>query len=173
MGKGLRSDFGRLVALVTLSPLVLCLFILVVNVKVAPAQGPSDLKRREDNATRLDRARRLSYHTRFLRHVAKSSPRIEVVWNMEKVLPSLRYIAENGTGKDKDAAKVVGSIFSRTEDDQARKLCFSALKRIGNKEAMREMSRIYHDPNIPEEWHAAFAEYLRIEQPQRSKVIEM
>ena len=76
---------------------------------------------------------------------------------MEEVLPSLRYIAENGTEKDKAAAKAVGSIFSRTEDVQARDLCLSALKRIGNKVAMKEMLRIYHDDTVAAEWRAACA----------------
>ena len=169
MGKALRSDLGRMVALVTLSPLVLCLFILVLNVEVAPAQGPSDLKRREDNAARLDSARRLSYHTRFLRQVAKSSPRIEVVWSMGKIFPSLRFIAENGSEKDNEAAKAVGSIFGRTEDILARALCLSALKKIGNKVAKREMLRIYNDSTVPAEWRTTCAEYLGMPSPQSSQ----
>jgi len=122
---------------------------------------------------RLDKERQLAYHIRFLREVARSSPVVEVAWDLEKVLPSLRYVAENGTGKDKAAAKAMGSIFSRTEDVQARDLCLLALKRIGNKEARGEMSRIYEDANVPDHWRAACAEYLRIEQPQQSKTVEV
>jgi len=66
----------------------------------------------------------------------------------------------------------VGSIFSRTEDVQARELCLSTLKKIGNKVAMREILRIYHDATVPAEWRTACAEYLRIE-PHRSKAVEM
>ena len=122
---------------------------------------------------RLNKDRQLAHHTRFLRQVAKSSPVVEVAWNMELVLPSLRFIAENGSEKDNEAAKAVASIFSRTEDVEARGLCLSGLKRIANKVAMREMLRIYHDTNVPVEWRIACAEYLRIELPQDSKVVGM
>jgi len=109
----------------------------------------------------LDKERQLAYHTRFLRQVARSTPIVEVAWKMEEVLASLRYVSENGSEKDNESAKVVGSIFSRTEDVQARELCLSTLKKIGNKVAMREILRIYHDATVPAEWRAACAEYLR------------
>jgi hypothetical protein len=148
--------------LATLLPLVLSLLILVLNVEVGLAQGPSDLTQRESNTVRRDRARRLAYHTRFLRQVAKSSPRIEVVRSTEKIFPSLRFIAENGSEKDNDAAKAVGSVFSRTEDAQARDLCLSALKKIGNKVARRKLLRIYNDTTVAAGWRATCAEYLGI-----------
>ena len=121
----------------------------------------------------LDKKRQLDHHVGFLKEIARSTPVVEVAWSMEKVMPSLQYVAENGTDKDKGVAKTVGSIFSRTEDDQARKLCLSALKKIGNKEAVREMTRIYEDPKLTEEWRSTISEYLQIEQPQRSRVIGM
>jgi hypothetical protein len=89
----------------------------------------------------MDKERQLAYHINFLRQVAKS-PMIEVTWNMETILPSLRFIAENGSFEDKDAAKVVGSIFSKTQDSLARDLCLSALKKIDNEIARKEMLRI-------------------------------
>lgn len=156
-------------ALVTLLPLALCLLVLVLNAAVGLAQEPSsDFKQPEKSIARLDRARRLSYHTRFLRQVAKSSPRIEVVWSMEKVYPSLRFIVENGSEKDNEAARAVGSIFGRTEDILARDLCLSALKRIGSKVAQRELLRIYNDSNVPEEWRAICAAYLGMTSPHGS-----
>jgi hypothetical protein len=168
MRRALRSVFGSMPALVTLT-LVLCLFILVLNVEVGLAQeSSSDFNQREKNIARLDRARQLACHTRFLRKVAKSSPRIEVVWNMENVFPSLRFIAENGSEKDNDAAKVVGSIFGRTEDILARDLCLSALKKIGNNVARREILRIYNDTTVPPEWRTTCAEYLGMPSPQSS-----
>jgi len=154
----------------TFSSLVLCLLILVLNVAVGRAQESSpDLKRRESNIVRLDRERRLAYHTRFLRRVAKSSPQIEVVWDMERVFPSLRFIAENGSEKDNEAARAVGSIFSRTENSLARGLCLSALKRIGNTVAKREMLRIYDDSSVPAEWRTICARYLGMPSPEGLK----
>ncbi|HEV7395430.1 MAG TPA: hypothetical protein VGN86_02870, partial [Pyrinomonadaceae bacterium] len=101
-----------------------------------------------DLRERLDKQRQLAYHVRLLREVAKSSPVVEVKWKIEKVLPSLRFVAENGSATDKEAAKAVGSIFSRTEDMVAKELCLAALKRIGNKVAMSEMARIYNDTSV-------------------------
>lgn len=124
-----------------------------------------------DLRQRLDRERQLAYHIRLLRQVAKSSPVVDVVWEMEYVLASLRYVAENGSAKDNEAAKAVGSIFSRTEDLVAKELCISALKRIGNKVAMGEMLRIYNDTSVALEWRIACAEYLGITPAQRSKVV--
>jgi hypothetical protein len=88
---------------------------------------------------------------------------------MEKVLPSLRYIAENGSEKDNDAAKAVASIFGRTENTLARDLCLSALKRIGSKVAKREMLRIYNDSGVPAEWRTICAKYLGMPSPQGLK----
>jgi hypothetical protein len=118
----------------------------------------------------LDNKRQLAYHIRYLREVAKFSPLIEVTWEMEKVLPSLRFIAENGSARDNEAAKVVGAIFSKTEDFFARDLCLSALKKIGNKLATKEMVRIYNDNAVATEWRNACAVYLGIAPGQRSKV---
>lgn len=122
---------------------------------------------------RLDTERQLAYHTRFLRQIAKSSPLVEVTWNIELVLPSLRFVAENGSEKDNEAAKAVASIFDRTDDVEAKDLSLLALKRIGNKIAKREMFRIYQDVNVAAKWRTACAEYLRIELPQAFKVAGM
>jgi hypothetical protein len=149
---------------------LLCLIVLFPNLAAGQAQDRSpDAKKKETNIVRLDRARRLAYHTRFLREVAKSSPLIEVVWDLEKIYPSLRFIAENGSEKDNDAAKAVGSIFARTENTLARGLCLSALKRIGSKVAKREMLRIYEDSTVSSEWRAICAEYLGMPTLQGSK----
>ena len=119
----------------------------------------------------LDKERELAYHTTFLKQVAKSTPVVEVSWNLEEVLESLRYISENGSNKDKESAKAVASIFSRTKDGEARDLCLSALMRIGNKVAMRELLRIYSDARVPVQWRTASAEYLKIDPPQQSKTV--
>jgi hypothetical protein len=120
----------------------------------------------------LDRERQLAYHTHFLRQVAKSTPVVEVTWKIEAILPSLRFIAENGSIKDKDAARAVGLIFHRTQDSAARDLCVSALKRIGNEVAQREMRRIFNDDSVALRWRIASAEYLRISPPQNWKTAE-
>ena len=121
----------------------------------------------------LNKQRELAYHTTFLRQVVRSTPIVEVSWNLEEVRESLRYISENGSNKDKESAKAVASIFNRTHDGQARDLCLSALMRIGNKVAMKEMLRIYSDARVPVQWRTATAEYLKIDPPQQSKTVDV
>jgi hypothetical protein len=120
----------------------------------------------------LDTERQLAYHINFLRHVAKSTPVIEVTWNIDAILPSLRFIAENGSLEHKDAAKVAGLIFGKTQDSLARDLCLSALKRINNDVAHKEMLRIYNDDTLAPRWRIALAEYLRISPPQNTISVE-
>ena len=120
----------------------------------------------------LDKERQLAYHISFLRQVARSTPVVEVSWRMDEILPSLKYIAENGSEKDKAAAKAVGSIFRRTDDVEAKELCLTAMKRIGNKTAQKEMLRIYNDETVAVEWRLACAEYLQIAPPQGAKIAE-
>lgn len=120
----------------------------------------------------LDKERQLAYHISFLRQVARSTPVVEVSWKMDEILPSLKYIAENGSEKDKAAAKAVGSIFRRTDDVAAKELCLAAMKRIGNKTAKNEMLRIYNDETVATEWRLACAEYLQIAPPPGTKVAD-
>ena len=61
---------------------------------------------------RLDIARRLSYHTRLLRKIGKSSPQVEIAWNLEEVKRSLQFLAEHAAEADSGAASAAAKIFS-------------------------------------------------------------
>ena len=113
-----------------------------------------------DMETRLDIARRLTYHTRFLREVSRSSPQIEVVWNLEDVRRSLRFIAEHGSQADSLAISATAKIFARTEDDQTRRTCLDSLSRIGNQKARNEMIRISQNKDLSQSWKDLIAAYL-------------
>lgn len=97
---------------------------------------------------RLNIARRLSHHTRFLTEVAKSTPRIEVIWNLDEVRRSLRFIADHAPHANSAAITAAGSIFLRTEDDQTRRLCLDSLSRIDNRKAKAELMRISQDKRL-------------------------
>jgi hypothetical protein len=112
-------------------------------------------------STRMELARRLQNHTRLLRDIAKSSPQIEVAWELTNVTRSLRFIVENGSGTDKQAAGAAARIFARTSDAEARRLCLDALARINNKTARNELLRLYRSEDAGSEWRAAIAESLR------------
>jgi len=97
---------------------------------------------------RLDVARRLSYHTRFLLQVAKSTPRIEVIWNLDEVKRSLQFIAEHSAQANSVAIRAAGAVFQRTEDEETRRLCLDSLSRIDNRKAQDELLRIFQDRRL-------------------------
>ena len=110
---------------------------------------------------KLEVARRLSYHERFLREVARSSPVIEVVWNIEEVRHSLQFIADHGSDASGDTAKAVSYIFMHTEDESARRLCLAGLYRINSQSAKKEMLALYQNPEVDAAWRGVIAEQLR------------
>lgn len=73
----------------------------------------------------LDDERRAERQVRFLEAVARSSPRPEVVWNMDEVKRALDDLAS--TGLPGRSAKVVERILAQTSDAETRALCERAL----------------------------------------------
>jgi hypothetical protein len=115
-----------------------------------------------ENLARLDEGRQLAFHTRLLREVTKSSPVVEVVFDIEEVRRSLRFVAEHGEAAGAKTARAVAEVFSHTEDGEAKRLCLSGLKLIGNKVARAELLRIYQDEGLGDEWRTLIAEYLKL-----------
>lgn len=113
-----------------------------------------------DNEERLDIARRLKYHTRFLREVAQSSGRIDVIWNLAEVKRSLRYVAEHGSKADSRAVSATAKIFSKTIDDETRRICIESLARINTNRARKELIRISQDANLDQRWKDLITAYL-------------
>src|SRR4030095_9093902 len=89
----------------------------------------------DDMEDRLDIARRLQYHTRFLQQIAKSSAEIDITWNLEDVKRSLRFIVDHGYAADGNTAAVTAKIFSRTRDIETRRACLDSLSRIHSPKA--------------------------------------
>lgn len=118
---------------------------------------------------RLDIKRRLAYNERFLREVARSSPQIEVVQNMDEVRRSLRFVVEHGDQASGKAATAAARIFAQTQDEETRRLSLSCLYRINNETAKAELLRIYRDDKLEAKWRTQSAEYLRraVKQEQR------
>lgn len=112
-------------------------------------------------AQRLELARRMRYHTEFLQRVAKSSPQIEVAWELPTVRTSLRFLADNAAAANGSAAKVAAQVFQRTSDNESRMLCLDLLSRINDKTGRKEMLRIFRDQEANSEWRVAVAERLR------------
>lgn len=91
---------------------------------------------------RLDLARRFSYHTRFLREVARSSPQLEVTSNLDEVNRSLRFIADHAKNADAKTAVTAARIFLQTQDSETRRNCLEGLTRMSNAKAKSELLRI-------------------------------
>lgn len=110
---------------------------------------------------RLDISRRLSFHTRFLRQVAQSSPQIDVVSNLDDVKRSLRFIAEHGTAADSRAISATAKIFFRTQDNETRRTCLESLSRIDNPRARKELIRISQNNDLDPAWKQLITSYLQ------------
>jgi hypothetical protein len=109
----------------------------------------------------LDGERRLAYHKRFLEEVARSTPVVEVVWDVEDVRRSLRYVAGADTRGDAGAARAAARIFAQTADAETRRLCLDCLYRINNEAAKSALLRIYQSPDLDPELRTRTAEHLR------------
>lgn len=114
---------------------------------------------------RLNVARRLNYHTRFLREVAQSGPRVDVTWNLDDVKHSLRYIAEHGSEADARAISATARIFDRTEDEETRRICLESLARINNPKARRELMKVSNNRELAPVWKDLIAAYLNNPNP--------
>lgn len=91
---------------------------------------------------RLDEARRLIYHTRFLEEVAKGSPQIDVTWDLDEVKRSLQFIATHAASADSASAVAAAKIFVRTQDTDTRRFCLESLSRMTNPKAKSELLRL-------------------------------
>jgi hypothetical protein len=109
----------------------------------------------------LDGERRLAFHKRFLQEVARSSPLVEVVWNIADVRRSLRFVAEAGERGDARAARAAAKIFAQTKDSATRRLCIDCLYRINNEAAKSALLRIYKQTELEQDLRQLTAQYLR------------
>jgi len=109
---------------------------------------------------RLDTARRLSYHARLLRKVGKSSPQLEVAWDLDEVKRSLHFLAEHAAEADSGAAGAAAKIFTLTEDSDTRRACLDSLSRMNSRKAKNELLRLSEDKSLDPAWKAIVVSYL-------------
>ena len=126
-------------------------------------------KHREDPEpemeARLDVARRLNYHTRFLREVVQSGPRIDVAWNLDEVRRSLRYIAEHGSQANTRAIIATAQVFDRTDDEETRRICIESLARMNNPKARKELIKMSRNVDLAPVWKDLIIAYLNNPHP--------
>ena len=115
----------------------------------------------DDMEDRLDIARRLQHHTKFLQQIAKSTAEIDITWNLEDVRRSLHFIAEHGSDAGSNAAAATARIFARTKDDETRRACLDSLSRIHSSKAKSELLRISQNNDVDKVLRDLASEYLR------------
>src|SRR5215212_953672 len=120
----------------------------------------------DDLEDRLDIARRLQYHTRFLQQIAKSTAEVDITWNLEDVRRSLRFIADHGSEAGSNAAAVTARVFARTKDDETRRACIDSLSRINSSKAKDELLRISQNNDVAKGVRDLASEYLRGKNPR-------
>jgi len=114
-----------------------------------------------DMEDRLDIARRIEYHTRFLQQIAKSTAEVDITWNLDDVRRSLRFIAEHGSEAGSNTAVATAKIFARTRDDETRRACLDSLSRIHNPKAKNELLRISQNTGVDKALRDLAGEYFR------------
>jgi hypothetical protein len=110
---------------------------------------------------RIDVARRLAYHTRFLREVAKSSQQIDVVWDLNEVKRSLQFIVDHAADADGKLATAAAKIFLRTQDDETRRFCLAGLSRMTNPKARSELLRLSQQKDLDQSGKDLIISYLK------------
>jgi hypothetical protein len=114
-----------------------------------------------DMKHRLDIARSLQYHTRFLEQIARSSAEVDITWNLNDVKRSLQFIADHGEHADGTAAAATARIFARTKDNETRLTCLDGLARIRSSKARNELLRISKNTDVDQTLRDLASEYLR------------
>jgi hypothetical protein len=114
-----------------------------------------------DMEVRLDIARRLHHHTKFLNQVARSTAQVDITWNLDDVRRSLQFIAEHGTVAGGNAVTAATLIFSRTKDDETRRACLDSLSRISSPKAKTELMKISQNTSLTDTWRSMATDYVR------------
>ncbi len=113
-----------------------------------------------DMDDRLDTARRLQYHTKFLEQVASAKGEIDMAWDLAEIKRSLRFVADHGDNANGQAVSAAAKIFARTRDDETRRACLDSLSRISNPKAKTELLRISQNKELNQTWREIAESYL-------------
>src|SRR6266850_337860 len=114
-----------------------------------------------DMPARLDIARRLDYHTKFLQQVSRSNFEIDVACDLEEVKRSLRFVADHGDKAGVKAVAAAAGIFTRARDEETRRACLESLSRINKPKARSELLRISQNKELDQTWRDIAESYLR------------
>ena len=100
---------------------------------------------------KLDAYRRASYHERYLEQLLASSPRLEVVGDVDQIRRSVEVLSEESVA-GVHAAPLIAKVFAHSGDQELRLSCLRALQHLDREEARVELRRLSQDPATDENW---------------------
>lgn len=128
-------------------------------------------KETSDMEAQLDESRRLDYHTHFLQEVARSGPKIDVVWNLDDVNRSLIAIGQHGASAGSKSASLVANIFLRTQDIDTRRYCLQTLTRIDTPKAREELQKLSQHKSLDQAGRDLVISYLNSPVPGEPVIV--
>jgi hypothetical protein len=108
---------------------------------------------------KLDERRRELYHQRFLEQLLASSPRPDVVGNIDEIRRSIEALSEEPQTSLR-SAPLIAKIFARSGDSELRLSCLRALQHLNMEQARNELRRLSQDPGTGEGWRELCIQYL-------------
>jgi hypothetical protein len=103
--------------------------------------------------------RRALHHQRFLEQLLASSPRPEVVGNIDEIRRSIEALSEESEAT-LGAPQLIAKVFARSADSELRMACLRALQHLNLEEARNELYRLSQDPGTGDGWRALCQLYL-------------
>jgi hypothetical protein len=107
----------------------------------------------------LDEHRRALSHERFLRQLLASSPRPEVVVEVDSIRRSVEALSADQEAGLR-APQLIAQVFARSADSELRFACLRALQRLNMDQARNELRRLSLDPATDQGWRELCRLYL-------------
>jgi len=108
---------------------------------------------------KIDAHRRELHHRRFLEQLLASSPRPDVVGNIDEIRRSVEALSEDSQASP-GSAPLIAKVFARSADAELRVVCLRALQRLNLEEARNELQRLSEDPGMGQSWRELCLLYL-------------
>jgi hypothetical protein len=118
----------------------------------------------------MDMRRRLDYHERYIREVARLTTKVEIDSDTAAVRRSLEFISQNGTDAESKTAQAIAKLFSKTDIEEMKQLCLTSLYRINNSAAKKELLAFYKNEKLDAHWRDVCARYLRLAIQEEQKI---
>ena len=110
---------------------------------------------------KADIKRQLDFHERRIRETAFYTVQPEIDANVNDLMRSLTFVAQNGSLASGKTATAIAKIFTATDEDDIRNASLAALFKIENKAGNEALAAINKNERIDLRWREAASEYLK------------